>query len=206
MTFINLLLLCYFSFSGPIAGVPNDLRREFKSVHKFREVEVVVGDQTVKARMDLSGDHPVLVYDVPLSIDPKLILQKFVQDKFPNVFSTVEVKPKNNNQREFDLWLGKRQVKGAWIKMQAGDENHNAFALNLPISAEVLEFKNRSGNEALELINGKIIEYREIQLSKFKKITFSEKAQLPERIVVSLSRIGYRRDNRKSASLKRFIS
>ncbi len=182
----SLILIVCFAFAGPIAGVPNDLRREFKSVHHFPELDIKLGSQTVKARMDLNGDNPVLVYNVLRGTRPNEILNKFIHQKFPRAFRIVESKNKNLRQREFNLWINDRPVLNAWVKMQPSDDKHNAFALNLPITDQVIYFDDQRGNEKLQLHNGRIVEYREETYYGHKKIVFAEKSLLPKRIQVAL--------------------
>lgn len=179
-------VLFSFVFAGPIAGVPNDLRREFKSVHKFKEVDIRFENETFKARLDLTGDHPVLLYNVRKEVDPQKILNHFVISKYSTDVTMVESSAADKKEQVFDFFYKGQKVKGAWVKMQAADEKFNAFALSLPLNSNVSRFYKKNGSEKLALLHGKIVEYREIKNGSTRQLVFAEKENIPSRTVEEL--------------------
>lgn len=172
--------------SAKMAGVPNELRRSFKSAGHFKEVEYKIDGQTVKARLSPAQKQPVLIYQIPKEISEAQILSRFVYSRLPDT----ELKPAvsdNPRQRMLQLFLKDVPVENAWVKSQdTQDDSGTAYALSLPDNTEVVGFLVRNGNEKLSLHNGRIYESREVKRDGRLFVQFPEASALPERQVVKL--------------------
>ncbi len=179
--FIVLTICLNQVFAGAIPGVPNDLRRQFKSVHKFKEIKIPFKGGQVSARLDLNEKHPILFYNIPKNFEAEAI-KELVEPLIPENITFAFAKKLNQEGREYHLKLNNQQILNSWIQVYDVPEMGTiAIGVNLPTSNKVISF-NDNQPMSYYLNNGKIIEKRETQQGNGVLVETPQSSQLPNRI------------------------
>ena len=82
MAWMALAIFAANAIAGPIPGVPNELRRQFKSAHKFKVVTKTILGHELEVRIDPVFEKPALISKIPNMKLAKKILNLYIDDVF----------------------------------------------------------------------------------------------------------------------------
>jgi streptogramin lyase len=178
-----------------IPGVPHELRRDFKSSHRFPEEILRFKGQELKVRKGPLTNQPVLIYDVPSFLKPSEVLNELVSQKFlPLRFSLQRdlelsqgVEEKSQNPLEvrevYSLTFQGRKVENAFVKIFTFSRSSLAVGMRLPNKIhQPFLFRNKE-NKRFMLIQDKVVAYDKISLGKETFYLFPPEANLPPKRV-----------------------
>lgn len=166
-------------FAGPIAGVPNDLRRQFKGVHHFKEIEIEVNGQKILARLDPTTNRPILFYNIPQTMQNP-VMDDVVTKQFPSGLTWYFSKKLEDDGMEYQFYLRGKKIDGAWMEVFPVKGEKLAIGIKAPLTNEVTKFKDGNGGHYF-LHNHKIVEQRILERGKIDRVIFAEDSNLPER-------------------------
>jgi len=179
MLFFVLSVLSANVFAAPIAGVPNDLRRQFKGSHHFKEIEIEVDGQKILARLDPTTNRPILFYNIPKTMQNP-VMDDVVTKQFPADLTWSFSKDLEDGGKEYQFYLRGKKIDGAWIEVFPVKGEKLAIGIKAPLTNEITTFKDGKGGNYF-LHNHKIVEQRVLELGKVDRVIFAEDSKLPER-------------------------
>ena len=192
MNYILFLISTMFissALAGPIAGVPNDLRRQFKSIHKFKEIEITLEDSKFLARLDSTHSKTILYYNVPKKLEQSLMLNKIKNDLVDGMTLKLKQDVQDNDYVEYQAQIHGQNINGAWVRVYEAEKDKLAFGLKLPSSSSIIEFKKEKPSGYF-LHNDNIVAFQETTQSGGNKvIRFPEKSGLRGREVVNVEAV-----------------
>ncbi|MBT3980652.1 MAG: hypothetical protein HOE90_04815 [Bacteriovoracaceae bacterium] len=187
------MVLASFSLStfAKIPGVPHELRRHFKSGHKFEETTFEYRGYKLKKRVAPNSLRTVLVYDIPSLIDHQSLIEDFALSGLNQNYQ-IKLFSKTDEKSEFRIYYRGKVVSNAFVKIYNFDEKFLAMGMELPYkNLEPLTFPNSTlENLPLTLLEGVLAERR----VEGQGHSFPKASQLsPKRVVVvnpTLSKTG----------------
>lgn len=181
MKIIILVLLTFVieNLFAKIPGVPHELRRHFKSSHKFSVSTQYYLGKKIKIRTRPSSNQVVLIYDLPLNLDYSMAIKKLVLTKLSKDFSVL-LSPKSLNDKQksvYNVYYKNNLIKNSYVKFYITEMKTIAIGLNLPYKGLIpTRFPNAlSKSFSLSLINGEMIETKLLK----KSLIFPRSSNLP---------------------------
>lgn len=187
MKFLALVILLTFAnaFAGPIAGVPNDLRRQFKSLSKFEKQEIQFMGQKISSLLSPRHHQPVVYFDIPKSIEAD-VMDKIILKNLPNKVRMEYSRDLEDNGIEYQLYLEDKKIDGGWIEVYPVAGDKTAIGVKAPITDNILSFTDNKGGD-LFLDDGHLVEFRVLQSGELQEIFFAEGSTLPKRLKMNIS-------------------